>query len=97
MPWTAPVPATAGQIMTAAFLNAQLYGNFVAVQAGTIALTQVTLDGAASDPAVSPAGDAVIAYNTTLGLLRRSVNGGAFEDLAPSQGDIKLLTESFGR
>lgn len=56
----------------------RVFDNTLALQAGSVALTQVTLDGAAADPAVAAAGDAVVAYNTTLDQVRVSRNAGAY-------------------
>lgn len=59
----------------------RVFDNTVALQQGSVALTQVTLDGAASDPAVSPAADAVVYYNTTDDEPKISKNGGPYESL----------------
>lgn len=59
----------------------RVFDNTIALQEGSIALTKVTLAGAAVDPAVSPAGNAVVYYNTTDDEARISKNAGAFEAL----------------
>lgn len=59
----------------------RVFDNTIALQEGSVPLTQVMLDGAASDPAVSPSGDAVMYHNTTDDEIRVSKNGGAFEAL----------------
>lgn len=59
----------------------RVFDNTVALQQGNVALAQVMLDGAAADPAVAPAGDAVIYYNTTDNEARISKNGATYESL----------------
>ena len=56
----------------------RVFDNTLALQEGSVALTQVMLDGAAADPSASPAGDAVLYYNSTLNQLRLSKDGAAF-------------------
>ena len=84
MAWTTPRTWTAGELVTAAYMNANVRDNPSALQAGDIALTKVQLDGAASDPGVSASGDATLAYNTTRNALRVSKNAAAYFDLGES-------------
>lgn len=76
--WTTPRTYVAGEVHSAATLNTDHRDNLNAIQAGTVALSQVKIDGAASDPAVSPSGDAVIYHNSATNSIRASKNGGPF-------------------
>jgi hypothetical protein len=67
-----------GDLVPASYLNA-ITAFLNAIEAGSKVLTKVTIDGASSDPAVSPSGDAVVYYNVTDDELRVSQNGSAYE------------------
>lgn len=56
----------------------RVFDNTLAIQEGSVALTQVTLDGLGAAPAVSPAGDAVVYYDTNENQLMVSQNAGAY-------------------
>ncbi len=73
----------AGALATAAQFNQQLRDNENALLGGLVGVgyTLIDLLGAASDPAVSIAAHAVIAYNSGTNQLRASLNAGAYAPL----------------
>ena len=79
--WTTPTTRTTGELITASIWNTDLVDDLIALQQGAIALVKVQFDGASSDPAVSAAGDATIAYNSASNQMRLSMNGGAYTPL----------------
>ena len=81
MSWTTPTTRTTGELITASIWNTDLVDDLIALQQGAIALVKVQFDGASSDPAVSAAGDATIAYNSASNQMRLSMNGGAYTPL----------------
>lgn len=81
----------------------RVFDNTLALQEGSVALTKVTIDGAAVDPALSPAGDAVLYFNSTANELRLSRSGGAYAsvDVFPPNnpllvGGSRFSGSSFG-
>ena len=71
----------AGEVVTAAQLNTNIRDEHAALVAGTVALAAVTLDGPASAPAVAPSGAARLYFDAVTGLVKVSVDGGAYRPL----------------
>lgn len=86
MAWTTPTTRATNFLVTAAVYNTDIVDNLVALQAGAVALTKVQLDGAASDPAVSAAGDATLYYNTTINAVKISLNGANYQAFGAGNG-----------
>jgi hypothetical protein len=93
MPWNDIVPAVPGQVIAAAYFNEQGPEQISGIKTGESALDKVTLAGGATNPAVSGSGEAVMFYNTALGELVSSLNGGAYERLGakPAYADPMLI------
>jgi hypothetical protein len=79
-----PVSArTTGTLITSTIWNADLKDNLNALQGGTVALEKITINGVASAPSLSPAGDSVIYYNTAEDEIMLSKNGATYSSLGP--------------
>ena len=71
----------AGEVVTAAQLNTEIRDAHAALVAGTVALAAVTLDGSTTEPAVAPSGAARLYFDPATGLVKVSVDGGAYRPL----------------
>lgn len=81
-----PIPTrSAGTKITAAFWN-ELVNEINNIYNGVTALQHITIDGfaTASEPGVSPSGDARIYYNTTDNEIKASLNAAAYASLFTS-------------
>ena len=80
MAWTTPLTWTAGELVTAAIMNAHVRDNENAILGGLVGVgfTELDLLGTGSAPAASAAGHATMYYDTVQQALLGSLNGGPY-------------------